>query len=96
MELTIRILTVLIACATLCCVSETARAQIFVTNLNNSTVGEYNATTGAPINPSFISAGLDGPNSIVVKSSVPDGSSALSLLLLGLTATFSVKPLLPG
>ena len=44
----------------------TSRAQIFVTNEGNNTVGEYNATTGATINSSFISSGLNFPPGIAL------------------------------
>jgi hypothetical protein len=72
----------------------TSRAQIFVTNEGNNTVGEYNATTGATINSSFISSGLNGPSGIVVSSSVPEASPTLPLLLLGIGATFGLNLLL--
>jgi WD40 repeat protein len=52
--------------AALCLIPVTGRAQIFVTNLNNNTIGEYNATTGATINSSFISSGLSFPFGIAL------------------------------
>src|SRR5947207_5984021 len=52
--------------AALCLIPVTGRAQIFVTNGGNNTIGEYNATTGAPINPAFISSGLNVPDGIAV------------------------------
>jgi hypothetical protein len=54
------------AVAAVCVVPVTGRAQIFVTNVNNSTIGEYNATTGATINTSFISSGLEVPFGIAL------------------------------
>src|SRR5438034_6098308 len=51
--------------AALCLIPVTGRAQIFVTNEGNNTIGEYNATTGATINSSFIS-GLDFPTGIAL------------------------------
>src|SRR6266576_3099159 len=65
--------------------------NLFVTNGGNDTVGEYNATTGATINSSFISSGLDNPAGIVVRSSVPDASPTLILLLLGAGAIFGLN-----
>ena len=44
----------------------TARGQIFETNGGNNTIGEYNATTGATVNASLVSAGLNGPAGIAV------------------------------
>jgi hypothetical protein len=74
--------------------------SLFVTSIGsfpflNGTIGEYNATTGAPVNSTLIS-GLDQPAGIVVATptSVPDASSSWTLLLLGLTATLGLKPLL--
>ena len=46
--------------AVLWATSGTSRAQIFVANGGSDTIGEYDATTGAPINPALIS-GLNGP-----------------------------------
>jgi len=68
--------------------------NLFVANRGNDTVGEYNATTGATINSSFISSGLNNPAGIVVRSSVPDASPTLILLLLGVGATFGLNLLL--
>src|SRR6266481_6163992 len=68
--------------------------NLFVTNGGNDTVGEYNATTGATINSSFISSGLNNPAGIVVRSSVPDASPTLILLLLGIGATVGLNLLL--
>jgi len=39
--------------------------NIFVTNFTGNTIGEYNATTGAPINASLIT-GLNGPQSVAL------------------------------
>src|SRR5205809_7405195 len=52
--------------AALCLIPVTSRAEIFVTNSNNNTIGEYNATTGATINSSFISSGLNVPGGIAL------------------------------
>ena len=51
--------------------------HLFVTrNDGNTTVGEYNATTGATISTDFINGqGLDQPGSIVFVSSVPEPST---------------------
>jgi hypothetical protein len=74
--------------------------NLFVANGADSfgapgTIGEYNATTGATINSSFISSGLSAPNLIaVVSAPVPDASSTLPLLLLGIGATFGLNLLL--
>jgi WD40 repeat protein len=70
--------------------------DLFVANSGNNTIGAYDATTGATIDSSFISSGLNVPVGIVVSSpSVPDASPTLILLLLGLTAIFGLKRLLP-
>jgi hypothetical protein len=45
---------------------------IFVTNAFNNTIGEYNATTGAVVNPALVS-GLDGPAFIATKGQHPPG-----------------------
>ena len=42
--------------------------DLFVTNNNNGTIGEYNATSGAVVKSSLVS-GLDGPIGIAVPSS---------------------------
>ena len=82
--------------AALCLTPVTSHGQIFVTNFQGNTIGEYNATTGATINSSFISSGLNDPVGIVVssRSSVPDASPTLTLLLLGVGATFGLNLLL--
>jgi hypothetical protein len=81
------------AFAALCVIDGTARAQIFVTNLDPGTIGEY-TTSGATVNAMLVS-GLDDPSGIaVVAASVPDRSSSCSLLLLGVAATFVFKSLL--
>ena len=41
-------------------VSQSARAQLYVGQNGNNWVGEYNTTTGAAINPSFITTGGRG------------------------------------
>ena len=76
--------------------------NLFVTLLGESDdplnmVGLYNAATGATIDTSFISSGLNVPEGIVVipPSSVPDASPTLTLLLLGIGATFGFNFLLP-
>jgi hypothetical protein len=64
--------------------------NLFVVNGANDTIGEY-TTSGATVNPALI-PGLSGLIDIaVVSASVPDGSSTWTLLLLALTATFSLK-----
>src|SRR6266566_4283441 len=70
--------------------------NLFVTKAKNKKFAEYNATTGATINSSFISSGLNEPVGIVVSSpsSVPDASPTLTLLLLGIGATFGLNLLL--
>jgi len=65
--------------------------NLFVTNIGNNTIGEYNATTGATINSSFISSGLNGPIGIVVMPEPVPEASTMTLLLIGVTATFGVK-----
>src|ERR671937_1631601 len=52
--------------AALCLIPVAGRAQILVANEGNNTIGKYDATTGAPINPSFISSGLDFPNGLAL------------------------------
>jgi hypothetical protein len=38
---------------------------LYVANEANNTIGEYNAATGAPINPTFVNGqGLDGPTGL--------------------------------
>src|SRR5437763_1659311 len=58
------IVSSLIACTALWAMPGTARGQIYETN-NSGTVGEYNATTGAPINSSLVS-GLSNPAGIAL------------------------------
>jgi hypothetical protein len=63
----------------------------YTTDEARGTIGEYNATTGLPVNAALVS-GLSNPTGIaVVSASVPDGSSTWTLLLLALTATFGLK-----
>ena len=70
-----------------------AGENLFVTNAETGTIGEY-TTSGAPPNPALVS-GLNGPVGIaVVSASVPDVSSTWTLLLLSLTAAWGLKPLL--
>jgi hypothetical protein len=65
----------------------TIPAQIFVTDFETGTIGEY-TTSGATVDPALIS-GLNEPTDIaVVSASVADASSTWALLLLALTATF--------
>jgi hypothetical protein len=67
--------------------------DLFVVNHGNGTISEY-TTSGVLVNPMLVK-GLHGPVGIaVVSASVPDTSSTWTLLLLGLTATFGLKPLL--
>ena len=50
--------------AALCAMAGTTRAQIFVTNFDAGTIGEY-TTSGVPVNPALIT-GLNGPAEIAV------------------------------
>ncbi len=52
--------------AALCLTPITGGAQILVANQGNSTIGLYDATTGEPINSSFISSGLSFPTGIAL------------------------------
>jgi hypothetical protein len=70
-----------------------SEGNLFVANYYGGTIGEY-TTSGATVNGSLIS-GLNQPTGIaVVSASVPDVSSTWTLLLLGITATFGLRPLL--
>ena len=65
--------------------------NLFVANFASGTIGEY-TLSGETVNASLIS-GLNQPTDIaVVSRSVSDASSAWTLLLLSLTATFGLKP----
>ena len=75
---TLRLILLGAVAAALCVIPVTSRAQIFVTNSGNNTICEYNATTGATINSSFISSGLDGPDRFVVVSTVTWSASPAS------------------
>src|SRR6266496_2751747 len=67
--------------------------NLFVTNFQTGTIGEY-TISGETVNASLIS-GLNEPTDIaVVSASVADASSTWGLLLLALSATFGLKPLL--
>jgi hypothetical protein len=67
--------------------------KLFVVDAVNGVIGEY-TTSGATVNAALVS-GLNGPVAIaVVSASVPDASWTWTLLLLSLTATFGLKPLL--
>ena len=92
------ILPTLVSFAALCAILRTARAQIFVTHFGNGlpgtgSISEYDATTGATVNPALVS-GLNLPYSIAIVATVSEASSTGTLLLLALTATFGVKLLL--
>jgi hypothetical protein len=63
--------------------------NIFVVSSTDGTIGEYNATTGATVNSALVS-GLQNPFDIAV---VPEPST-WTLMLFGLTAMFSLKPVL--
>jgi hypothetical protein len=67
--------------------------DLFVGNNGTDTVGEYNATTGAVINASFITSGLNQPLGIVVlPQGVPEPSTwALLLGGLGLLAFWRLR-----
>src|SRR5712692_9297705 len=58
------ILTGLVASAALCAMPGTTRAQIFVTNFDTGTIGQY-TTSGVPVNPALIT-GLSGPVGIAL------------------------------
>jgi hypothetical protein len=58
------IVSSLAACAALCAMPGTTRAQIFVANFGAGTIGEY-TTSGATVNAALIS-GLNGPFGIAV------------------------------
>jgi hypothetical protein len=69
--------------------------NLFVTDDARGTIGEY-TTSGETVNAALVS-GLNQPIAIAVVSEsvpVPDVSSTWTLLLLGLMATFGLKPLL--
>ena len=67
--------------------------DLFVVSSNTGTIGKY-TISGETVDPALIS-GLNDPTDIaVVSASVPDASSTWALLLLALTATFGLKPLL--
>jgi DNA-binding beta-propeller fold protein YncE len=67
--------------------------NLFVTNFQTGTIGEY-TISGETVNASLIS-GLNEPTDIaIVSASIADASSTWVLLLLALTATFGLKPLL--
>jgi hypothetical protein len=70
--------------------------SLFVTYTDRSgVIGEYEANTGLAINPTLVS-GLSGPTGIAVvsASSVPDAGATLALLLVGLTASSALRPVL--
>jgi len=67
--------------------------NLFVTDFFGNTIGEY-TTSGETVNPALIS-GLNNATAVaVVSASVPEASSTWAVLLLGLMATFCLKPLL--
>jgi len=57
--------TLLVGIAVLWLMTGSARAQLYVSQVDNNTVSEYNATTGASINASFIT-GLNGPTGLAL------------------------------
>jgi hypothetical protein len=67
--------TILISIAALWTLPRNACAQLYVSNQNTDSVGEYNATTGAPINADFIT-GLNSPAglAVLVPAPVPEAS----------------------
>jgi hypothetical protein len=115
-----------------------AAGNLFVANYYGYTVGQYDAKTGATVNPALIDMGLFEPTDVAIAGgnlfvtneltgtigkytmsgaivdtelvsglhftqgiavvsesvSVPDASSTWTLLLLGIAATFGLKPLL--
>jgi hypothetical protein len=75
--------TLLVGITALWAMPRNARAQIYVIQYGNGSVGEYDATTGAAINANFIT-GLSGPAELAV-ASVPE-PSLLGSLALGSTA----------
>jgi hypothetical protein len=64
-----------------------AHAQLYVSQLNLDSVGEYDATTGDPINLSFIT-GLNFPQALAV-ASVPE-PSAWSMITVGGVALLGI------
>ena len=59
----------------LCILSNSARAQLYVSQQGNGTVAEYDAITGAPINPNFIT-GLSQPAGLALQvQAVPEPST---------------------
>jgi hypothetical protein len=73
--------------AALCLVPVTGTAQILVANQGNNTIGEYDATTGAPINRSFISSG-----SFASDIAVSGGNRLLQSLTLSTTELANSTP----
>jgi hypothetical protein len=61
--------------------------NLFVTNDLSGIVGEYDATTGAPINATLIS-GLFAPTGIIVgtPTAIPDFGKSAFLLLFSITS----------
>ena len=67
-------------------------SDLFVANYNIGTIGEYNASTGAAINPSLVS-GLNFPLFLAVTNppaSVPEPAS-LSLLAAGALGLAAIR-----
>jgi hypothetical protein len=74
--------TLLLCIAALWAMPRSARAQLYVSQYGNKTVGEYNLSTGT-FNPSFIT-GLDEPGGLAV-ASVPEPST-WSMIAVGSVA----------
>ena len=57
--------TLLLGIAALWAMPRSAHAQLYVSQLSNGSVGEYDATTGVAINANFIT-GLDNPGALAL------------------------------
>ena len=80
--------TLLLGIAMLWAMPRNARAQLlYVGQTGNSSVGEYNATTGAAINANFIT-GLNEPEGLAV-APVPE-PSAWSMIAVGGAALLGI------
>src|ERR1700730_6458916 len=80
-------LCALLCITTLWAMPRSARAQLYVSQGVNNTVGEYNATTGAPINANLIT-GLRFPTGLAV-AAVPE-ASPWSMIAVGGVALLGI------